>query len=85
MRGKASAAAPATRFHSAREKVPAVRMISSRISRLRLESSSMLMYSSVSSMYSPALSIRLDTVQKGSTWGMLLDIPLLGRRYAYQS
>ena len=48
------ACAPATRFQSARENVAPVSKISSRISRLRLESSSMLIYSSVSSMYSPA-------------------------------
>lgn len=45
---------PPTRVNTASAKVPAVRMISSRIRRLRLLSSSILMYCSVSSMNSPA-------------------------------
>ena len=45
---------PATRLKMATPKVPAVSTISSRMRRLRLLSSSMLMYSSVSFMNSPA-------------------------------
>ena len=46
--------APATSENMATPKVAEVMMISRRMSRLRLLSSSMLMYSSVSFMYSPA-------------------------------
>ena len=54
-RGSGSGAGPPpTRVNTASAKVPAVRMISSRIRRLRLLSSSILMYCSVSSMNSPA-------------------------------
>lgn len=45
---------PATKLKMATPKVPAVSTISSLIRRLRLLSSSMLMYSSVSLMNSPA-------------------------------
>jgi hypothetical protein len=44
---------PATHAKMPTAKVPAVSTISSRMRRFRLESSSMLMYSSVSFMYSP--------------------------------
>ena len=62
--------------------------ISSRISRLRLLSSSMLMYSSVSSMYSPALShtralARSLTVYESSTqWAALDQQPTVSSREA---